>query len=286
MMKTNEIVLRDPFILLDKKSSTYYMYGTNNELEIGFYCYYSKDLNEWNGPVKVFCPQNNFWGTQDFWAPEVHIYKDKYYLIGSFKSSTKCRGCQILVSDSPLGPFNVHSGVVTPSERECLDGTLYFKSDKPYLIFVHEWLQIKDGEICVVELSKDLTKYIGTPKTLFKASEANWSKHPAWYKEPINVCDGPFVVKDQNDFPLILWSSFLEDSYDIGYSYSDVDIFSNKYIHSKNPLPIKDAGHGMIFEDLNNKKYLVLHANNSASGHEYPVLIPVIIKDKQIILEN
>ena len=44
-MNINEIRLRDPFILLDKKSSTYYMYGTNNNYELGFYCYYSKDLS-------------------------------------------------------------------------------------------------------------------------------------------------------------------------------------------------------------------------------------------------
>ena len=31
-MNINEIRLRDPFILLDKKSSTYYMYGTNNHI--------------------------------------------------------------------------------------------------------------------------------------------------------------------------------------------------------------------------------------------------------------
>ena len=285
-MNINEIRLRDPFILLDKKSSTYYMYGTNNNFELGFYCYYSKDLSSWNGPFRVFTPDSTFWGTQDFWAPEVHIYNGRYYLIGSFKSPTKCRGCQIFVSDNPLGPFKVHSDVVTPNDWECLDGTLYIENNIPYLIFVHEWLQIKDGEICIIKLSKDLKHSKGSPKTLFKASSASWSKHPKWYKEPINVCDGPFVVKDQNGFPLILWSSFLEDSYDIGYSYSNNGIFSNEYIHSINPLPLRDAGHGMIFTDLNSKKYLVLHADNSISGSEYPVLIPVTVKDKKIIVES
>lgn len=285
-MKTNEIRLRDPFILYDKKSNIYYMYGTNNSLEIGFYSYYSKDLNVWTGPVKVFTPTNNFWGTKDFWAPEVHIYKDKYYLIGSFKSETKCRGCQIFVSDNPLGPFINHSDIVTPFDWECLDGTLYIKNEVPYLIFVHEWLQIKNGEICAVELSKDLTHAVSNPIILFKAGDASWSKHPNWYNEPINVCDGPFVVYDENNFPLLLWSSFLEDSYDIGYSYSESGVLSTNYKHSCDPLPIKDAGHGMIFETKEHKKYLVLHANNSNNGYEYPVLIPVKVKNKEIILEN
>ena len=128
-MNINEIRLRDPFILLDKKSSTYYMYGTNNNYELGFYCYYSKDLSSWNGPFRVFTPDSTFWGTQDFWAPEVHIYNGRYYLIGSFKSPTKCRGCQIFVSDNPLGPFKVHSDIVTPNDWECLDGTLYIENN-------------------------------------------------------------------------------------------------------------------------------------------------------------
>ena len=168
--------------------------------ELGFYCYYSKDLSSWNGPFRVFTPDNTFWGTQDFWAPEVHIYNGRYYLIGSFKSPTKCRGCQIFVSDNPLGPFKVHSDVVTPNDWECLDGTLYIENNIPYLIFVHEWLQIKDGEMCIIKLSKDLKHSKGSPKTLFKASSASWSKHPKWYKEPINVCDGPFVesLKDNS----------------------------------------------------------------------------------------
>ena len=63
-------------------------------------------------------------------------------------------------------------------------------------------------------------------------------------------------------------------------------IFSNEYMHSINPLPLRDAGHGLIFTNLNSKKYLVLHADNSISGSEYPVLIPVTVKDKKIIVES
>lgn len=284
-MKTAEIRIRDPFVLYDKKDKKYYMYGTNNSFELGFYAYSSDDLNEWSGPFKVFSPSHTFWGTQDFWAPEVFNINDEYFMFASFKSKDHCRGCQILKSASPLGPFLPHSDIVTPKNRECLDGSLYFLNEKPYLIFVHEWLQIGDGEICIIELSKDLKQSIGKPKTLFKASEASWSKHPNWYHENINVCDGPFVVYDENKFPLLLWSSFLEDTYDIGYSYSDESLINGKFEHSKNPIPIKDAGHGMVFEGINKEKYLCLHASNSISGHEYPVFIPIMIKNKEISLK-
>ena len=61
-MNINEIRLRYPFILLDKKSSTYYMYGTNNNYELGFYCYYSKDLSSWNlqDPYRSGCYNHHY----------------------------------------------------------------------------------------------------------------------------------------------------------------------------------------------------------------------------------
>ncbi|HCU29699.1 MAG TPA: glycoside hydrolase, partial [Sphaerochaeta sp.] len=59
----------------------------------------------WEGPFVIFTPPAGFWGTNNFWAPEVHLYQDKYYLFASFKSDVRRRGTQILVSSSPLGPF-------------------------------------------------------------------------------------------------------------------------------------------------------------------------------------
>lgn len=58
-MKREEIRIRDPFILADKKTETYYMYGTT-DLEKDSYAsrpvfsvYTSKDLEEFQGPFVV-----------------------------------------------------------------------------------------------------------------------------------------------------------------------------------------------------------------------------------------
>lgn len=56
----------------------------------------------------------------------------------------------------PFVPLS--DGPVTPADWECLDGTLYVAADgTPYLVFCHEWLQVKDGEMCAMPLTPDLT---------------------------------------------------------------------------------------------------------------------------------
>ena len=59
-MRREEIRIRDPFIVVDEKTKTYYMYGTT-DLEYDSYAsypkfsvYVSKDLENFEGPFVVF----------------------------------------------------------------------------------------------------------------------------------------------------------------------------------------------------------------------------------------
>ena len=55
-MKTDEINIRDPYILCD--NGIYYLYGTRAETcwgkAEGFDCYKSKNLIDWSEPVEIF----------------------------------------------------------------------------------------------------------------------------------------------------------------------------------------------------------------------------------------
>lgn len=110
------------------------MYGKTIENETGFWVYKSKDLEEWSKSEKVFTPPMDFWADRDFWAPEVHQYKGKFYMFASFKAENRCRATQILVSDAPDEQFvPLTDRPITPTEWECLDGTLYVdKKGKPH----------------------------------------------------------------------------------------------------------------------------------------------------------
>ena len=122
-MKLTDINIRDPFILPYK--GKYYMYGTRatttwdrvDRRFLGFDAYISEDLENWSDPVSVFEYYEGFWGTHQFWAPEVHMYKGKFYMLASFKCDERHRGTSILVSDTPDGKFTPHSdGAVTPAD--------------------------------------------------------------------------------------------------------------------------------------------------------------------------
>ena len=203
-MKFADINIRDPFILME--NGRYYMYGTRAKntwerqplQKLGFDVYVSDDLEDWSEPKEIFSYKDGFWGTTQYWAPEVHKYNGKFYMLATFKGDAYHRGTAILECDTPDGTFKEHSnGAVTPSDWECLDGTLYVEDGVPYIIFCHEWMQINDGTVCARQLSPDLREAVGEPILLWRASDAAW-KHDIGNGKGCFVTDGPFIIKNDN----------------------------------------------------------------------------------------
>lgn len=284
-MKLTDINIRDPFILTHE--GKYYLYGTRatntwireEKPSYGFDTYVSEDMENWNGPISIFENYDEFWGEFQFWAPEVHKYNGKFYLLATFASNNRHRGTAILECDSPCGTFKVHSdGAVTPSDWECLDGTLYVENETPYMIFCHEWTQIKDGEICYIELSKDLKRAVSQPKTILKASDAKpWVVD---HGEGNYVTDGPFLMKLEDDL-ICLWSSFGKDGYVEAIARSDNGKIGGNWTIDKDLLFEKDGGHGMIFEDLLGNLSFTYHSPN-----ETPLERPCIRRIEKSMLER
>ena len=281
-MKLNEINIRDPFIV--PENGRYYMYGTRGKgcwesrktPGMGFDVYISEDLETWSDPISVFEQSDDFWGTHNFWAPEVHKYNGKFYMFASFKNAERNRGTQILVSDTPDGKFTpITEYPVTPEEWMALDGTLYVdKNGDPHIVFCHEWSQIADGEICEMKLSADLTKAVSQPRTLFKASDPYWARKECdhW------VTDGPFMYRGESGRLYMIWSSFTDSGYVQAVCYSDNGDIDGNFSHDLPLLAEKDGGHGMIFTGFDGKTYLVLHRPNS-NPDERPALTQIIEKD-------
>lgn len=285
MMKHSEINIRDPYVLVH--DGTYYLYGTRGATcwgeADGFDCYVGTDLEEWEGPFEVFHNDGSFWADRNYWAPEVHAYEGAFYLFASFKKEGVCRGTQILKADSPLGPFLPHSdGPVTPRDWECLDGTLYVAEDKtPYMVFCHEWVQIKDGTICCVELSGDLRRAVKEPMVLFSASQAPWVR-PAKDGDCF-VTDGPYMHRTKDGTLLMIWSSFGKEGYAQAVARSDNGDILGNWSQDETLLFEKDGGHGMIFRGLDGGLYLTLHAPNR-SLEERPVFYPLEETGNQLVM--
>ena len=71
-----DIVIRDPYILYEAATCTFYMYGTiTRDGQLGFDVYETKDptLQTWNDPKPVFRRPEGFWGDRDYWARHIWI---------------------------------------------------------------------------------------------------------------------------------------------------------------------------------------------------------------------
>ncbi len=269
-MKTNEIAIRDPFIV--KKDGKYYLYGTRARWKFGrqvggFDVYVSEDREEWSEAIEVFNSAAYDLNRDANWAPEVHEYKGKYYMFATFTRENGLRGTFSLVSDSLTGPFKPTSKKpLTPEEWECLDGTLYIdKTGTPYLVFCHEHTQIIDGTMCFVKLSDDLSSSIGDVTTLFAASEPEWAD-----KKPEGehyVTDGPFMYRADDGELYMIWSTFIGANYAECLVHFKGGELGEDFEHLE-PIMADDGGHGMLFEE-NGKLFLVLHSPNKI-GSERP----------------
>jgi len=282
----NDINIRDPFILLE--GETYYMYASSTENGIGGVAVYeSTDLQNWTEKKQVLTLPEENWSRGKIWAPEVHKYKGRYFLFATINDehvwkeprpdwpAYVCRGTQIFVSDSPLGPFvptqnekdrNLHKTVhqQTPVDYMALDGTLYEENGHPYLVFCHEWVQIEDGTVECVKLDKELATAKSKPLCLFKGSDNPICK-PG---QSSYITDGCFLYRTKSGKLLMIWASFGPDGYAELIAESESGKIKGPWIQQKEPLFKEDGGHAMIFTDKEGNLRLVLHAPNGPSGME------------------
>jgi GH43 family beta-xylosidase len=281
-INTDDLRIRDPFILADENSNTYYLYrqianGRGDSIEgvRGVEVYQSKNLKTWTGPQVVFQQPVDFWANAQVWAPEVHLFHGKYYLFVTFSVNRSLngngepwlpiRGTQILVSDSPLGPFKAFENKAhTPADWSSLDGTLWMEDNNPWMIFCHEWTQITDGTVELIQLKPDLSAPIGSPQLLFHASEALWGKNmkDLGFEPGGFVTDGPFLYRTKNGKLLMIWSSFGSTDYTVGIAESTSGKVIGPWKQQSEPLFKTDGGHAMIFKTFHGQLMLCLHQPN------------------------
>lgn len=281
-----DLRLRDPFILPDPASGTYYLLGTSRGPALGAYT--SKDLKTWEGPTTIFEIPEDFWAQGSMWAPEMHLYEGKYYLFLTFNTEDPLpdaaptteaaaredwpplvkRGSQVLVADSPLGPFRpFHNRAHTPENLMTLDGTLWVEDGVPHMVYCHEWVQVGDGTIDCVRLKDDLSDIVGAPTTLFKGSAALRMRP----EQERYVTDGPFLYRTKTGRLLMLWSTYGWGGYLTLVAASESGTLQGPWTQLPRPLFTDDGGHAMIFRTFDGTLMLALHHPNKAP-HEHALL--------------
>ncbi|MFN2230859.1 MAG: glycoside hydrolase family 3 C-terminal domain-containing protein, partial [Anaerolineae bacterium] len=280
--KLSDVRVRDPCILPDPDTQTYYLCVALRPSEghprHGVGVYSSKDLETWQGPTTAFETPADFWAQGAIWAPELHRYRDRYYLFLTFntdeplpESATRPEGeptgwpplvqrsVQVLVADSPLGPFRAfHNHAHTPPDVMALDGTLWVEDGVPYMVYCHEWVQIRDGTVELVRLAPDLSAIEGDPVALFQGSDSPW----VWPGRDRYVTDGPFVYRTGSGKLLMLWSTFGWGGYMTLVAASESGSIRGPWVQQPRALFMQDGGHGMIFHRFDGTPMVVLHHPN------------------------
>jgi len=270
----SEVHTRDPFIVADAATQTYYLVSSMQRpahAGKGVSVFTSKDLKSWRGPISVFDLPADCWAQGDIWAPEMHFYQGRYFLFTTFNAPVgpaepwpkdlprMRRGTVVLEADSPLGPFKpLQPRPHTPTNELALDGTLWIEDGVPYMVYCHEWTQIKDGTINALRLKKDLSDAEGEPMVLFKASDAAWTPR----HQPTYVTDGPYLYRSKTGKLIMIWSTWLDKIYATGVAVSGTGKLKGPWTHETRPLFDADGGHGMIFRKFDGTLMLVLHQPN------------------------
>ena len=270
MKKTEEIRIRDPFILAH--DGYYYLYGTIGEPKAReLYVHKSRDLENWEEPSVIYTLSDDSWAEGQLWAPEVHEYRGRFYLFLSIKGKNGLRGTEISMATTPEGPFiPISDAPATPAGQSCIDGTLYVENGRPYMIYSHDWPDCYCeaegayiGEIWAVELSEDLTRAAGDPFMLFSSKDAPLSGNNPTFcryegKDIVRYgSDGPFVTKLSDGRPFLLWSPIPGGNYVVIGAVADH--IRAPWRHIEPEIFAENGGHPMVFTDLNGQKQLAIH---------------------------
>ena len=273
----DSLSMSDPFIYPDQDTKTYYLTGSGGRL------YKSKDLKTWESVPGQITDLSGTWMQGNFVAaPEIYKIGDKYYYTGTYSDHSNLienvprrynvptNQTQILVSDSVEGPYTPlvkeQDFCLGPKNWDIIDGTLYEEDGTWYMVMVHEWTQLIDGTMAYMPLSKDLTHRTAEPTTIFRASEAPWSKEmnsigeaTFGLKMPGWVTDGPQMFRTKIGKLGMLWSSWGENRYAQGVAYSESGSIKGPWIQEEKAFKGDNSGHGMLFTTFDGKRLFVVH---------------------------
>ena len=264
-MKREDIPIRDPFVFAE--NGVYYLLGTTGDDPWGkgsdLTLYASKDLTEF-ARVGTLVTDGGLDSYTNIWAPELHRYKGKYYLIVSAFRADCGRGSFILGSDRLTAGFTMLTGeYITPSGWGCLDATLFVYRDKPYLCFSNEWTtpvtRDGDGSLYLCELSEDLTHRVSAPKKIVSGKHSGIAVEICDGNTKGFVAEGPYLYEENGQI-VLLWSTVGKSGYTVVKSISTSGIYGeygiNKIVFDR------DGGHCMCFTDFYGNRRLALHQPN------------------------
>ena len=268
---SDSIFVADPFVL--QRDTTYYLYGTS--AEDGFIAWKSTNLVDWDSLGYVYQPSEGSWASENFWAPEVVRYREKFYLIFSAKGTNPdgLRIC-LAVSDSPAGPFEDRHVPLFDNGHSCIDGHLFIDDQTPYLYYEmvgavgqprtetgYFW-----GMIFGVSLSDDLSHLVGGEPKLCVYPAQDWENPTGTLARST---EGMTVFKHDSTYYMTYSANHYTDpQYGVGYATAPHPLGpwtkseTNPVLSQKPEIGVSGPGHSSIVRSPNGQElFIVYHSH-------------------------
>ena len=264
-LKKEPVFLADPTIFYS--NGLYFLYGTEPTPEKGFPVLISNDLKVWHTSQKTtngyaLLKGAKTFGTTGFWAPQVIVFKNKYYML-----YTANEHIAIAESNSAFGPFTQKKTGALPCKTKQIDPFLFFDDNgKKYLYHV----RLGGGNnIYVAEFKDDFSGI--KEETLKECISANGGWEDTKRIDAPPIAEGPTVIKHKGTYYLFYsCNDFRNIDYAVGYasSRSPFGPWSknpNNPIIDRSKIGKNGTGHGDVFKDKKGNLNYVFHSHYSES---------------------
>ncbi len=286
--------LRDCQIIRD--NGQWYMTGTCAPVHIGanpgVILYKSDDLKHWTFEkylIERSKLDSSVWYYDRFWAPEIHLIKNKYYLLFNSRNETENykhgRGTCVAVASKLDGPYNVLTQEKPFSKG--IDLNFFEDTDGKVYANWHEEDYIMCSEVDMSTM-QPINTYIALSPT-----NGTWD---------FAGIEGSYMMKDKGKY-YMFYSSWSR-GYEIGYATADsplgpwIKSLDNPIYGAQDPgacqryggiycgnqkNPFLRIGHNNVFIGPDGGYWLSCHC--IMKGHDpEPIIEPFKIKDEKIII--
>jgi hypothetical protein len=247
---------------------------------------WSPEFVDENRPERtVVAPWQEYWYDDQFgkrgqvWAPEVHYFRDTWYIVACMGDHSQKVGSFLLVSEGGIeGPYRLAEGnvekpfgdvvaggpaFIEPGAYHHIDGSMYTEGDDAWLVLHnHEYAKFRDDMEDIVPTT-NLPAFQQTPYSpepylegayVFRYGEQYYLLHAAWDRTSVSA-DGS--VRYAYDPPAPGRTQY---QYDAVVAVSDS--FEGPY--SRRWTAGVGAGHNNFFEDHSGKVWATFFRNPAA----------------------
>jgi len=263
---TNPVVSRDfPDPSVIRVGNDYWATATASRWAPHFPIMKSTDLVHWERVGEVFA-QLPEWAEGNFWAPEIHSWKGRFYIYYTARMRAGPLSVAVAIADQPQGPYADKGVIVSQSVGSIDPVATDDEAGQRYLIWKDDSNSKNEPTfLWAAKLNEDGTRLAGPHHALFR-NDAPWEG---------GVVEGPFLLRRQGWFYLFYSGSGCCGP---GCKYALGVARSRKLLgpwekYSLNPIIAANAdwrcpGHGSIVTDKTGHDWLLYHGYSTQSSGE------------------